>query len=756
MPKARPKKATERDLIRIAAFILFDAAIFHEALTGTVRALKPLRTATSPYSDFLSKQWKLILSVNYAPVFEIARDVLDSLPASPKIEGILKQVIEAALEVVSTGILLKHDFMGRVYHKLLLRTTGQYYATYYTSIPSASLLANLVFKTENPDWSLDFGDLDQLAEFSVIDCACGSGTLLSASYMALKDRYILAGPDSFDLSKLHKVLLERVISGWDVLDYAAHLTLTSLALHSTNTSIKHSNIFVVPAGVSPVGEVHLGSLDRLKANLTFVGKGFSKHATKKGLDETREETIPERQYDVVIMNPPFSRSANPNIKFGYSDTAARQKMNKALKAVGDGLIHFGYEASAIGNAGLSAYFMFLAARLVKKGGRVAAVLPRSTLSGVAFDQVRQAFLREFHIEYLISNYDTGEDTQGIDPWSFSENTDIGEVMIVARKRLRSDEAEQTCFVNLWRKPRNEVVSLLYSQQILKLLTSLTGQELTSGACGVIDSEEATAGVVYLVRSEQLQQNWLAPAVFAFPELNRMALEGRGLKVFVPLSSVATEYGYDIRWLKDAFDQVKGPTAHRIVWGHQQSMNSLRLDAGHVGYGRATHGQKSEDIFARYSSDLLIAERPHLSTECALAFVVGQPVMATAFWEVRLRDPSLAPVLVVWLASTYGFMAYLGVSTSSQGDIFKLKKEQMRDLSVPDPAQIDLARWRAELDRVGGRALGSYRQQFEAAANGSGVRHEIDLFVAGELGLKPIAQTHYALLAKEPMITKTRL
>ena len=155
MKKAKPKKATERDLVRIATFILFDAAIFHDALTGAIPSLTPLRAAKPPYSKFLATEWDEILKVNYTPVFEIARDVLNSLPSSPTIETILKQVIDAALEVVSTGILLRHDFMGRVYHKLLLRTTGQYYATYYTSIPSAWLLANLVFKTDNPSWTAD-------------------------------------------------------------------------------------------------------------------------------------------------------------------------------------------------------------------------------------------------------------------------------------------------------------------------------------------------------------------------------------------------------------------------------------------------------------------------------------------------------------------------------------------------------------------------------------------------------------------------
>lgn len=258
------------------------------------------------------------------------------------------------------------------------------------------------------------GDQDR-PEYA-LDCACGSGTLLSASYMAIKDRYILAGALPPQLAKLHRILLQHMLHGWDILDYAAHLTLTTLALHSTKTAITTSNVFVVPAGVATSGIIHLGSLDRLQPSRAFVGKGFTRHAQRKGLGDTCDEEIPEQQYDVVIMNPPFSRSAKPNIKFGYRDPKGRQKMNKALRRLALDIKQYGYDASAIGNAGLSAYFAFLAARLAKDNGRVAMVLPRSTLSGVAFTQVRQTYLRDFHIEYVVSNYDPGEPSMGIDAW----------------------------------------------------------------------------------------------------------------------------------------------------------------------------------------------------------------------------------------------------------------------------------------------------------------------------------------------------
>ena len=418
-------------------------------------------------------------------------------------------------------------------------------------------------------------------------------------------------------------------------------------------------------------------------------------------------------------------------------------------------MHYGYDASQIGNAGLSAYFMFLAARLAKENGRVAAVLPRSTLSGVAFDQVRTAFLRDFHLEYVITNGDPGDSDAGVDPWNFSENTNLGGVMVIARRRPTIDESEQTLFLNLWRKPRNEVLSLLYAQQVVKKAQTLAGG-LRDGHSQSVEADGGIVGMLYSVGRSDLKVNWLGPAVFASPHLNRLLLTTSSAPGLVTLKQLATGYGYDIRWLKDAFDKGTSGTPHRVIWGHQGSMNTLRMDPGHVGYGQARHGQKSYDIFEKYSSDLLIAERPHLSTESCLAFTVGQLVMGTAFWEVRLSEPKHASVIVLWLASTYGFTQFLSIATSSRSDIVKLKKDQLSELLVPNPADQDRAEWDALLEKVQSTPQGTYRQQLAAAAAGSGVRLEIDQFVSKAVGLKALASTDYELLARDPIISKQRL
>ena len=127
--------------------------------------------------------------------------------------------------VVASGVLYKHDFMGRIYHKILLKSTGKYYATYYTSIPAAVILSRLIIGTKHNSWN--FTDLESIKNLRIVDPACGSGTLLSGIYTAIRDiacGYLTSG----EIKQLHKILVEKVIYGYDVLDYATHLTLTSL------------------------------------------------------------------------------------------------------------------------------------------------------------------------------------------------------------------------------------------------------------------------------------------------------------------------------------------------------------------------------------------------------------------------------------------------------------------------------------------------------------------------------------------------
>jgi hypothetical protein len=745
----RTQTETEKELLRVAAFILFDAAVFHEVLAGTHPTVQSLRNAAIPLQTFLDEQWAAVLDIDYAPVFTLARDVIRSFPTSPNTEDMLRRIIAAALEVAASGVLLRHDFMGRVYHRMLLRTTGEFYATYYTSIPAAWLLSNLAVGTPHPRWS--FGTLDEIRSFRLIDPACGSGTLLSAAYMAIKHRYVCARQQVPRMQDLHRALVENVIEGWDILDYATHLTLTTLALHSNQATIRDSKVWTVPAGVDADGQVYLGSLDVLDPQRPFVGWGFTAPAVQRGMAGDRERAIqPERQ-DLVIMNPPFSRSAKPNVKFGYSTPAAKAQMTRALQSLTKRV-----NASGIGKAGLGAYFMLLGLGLAKDDGRIAIVVPRSMLSGVSWQKVRERYIAQCEIEYIVSNYDPGNPDEGVEPWCWSENTALGEVLIVAR-RVPQGAGERYCtYVNLWRKPKNEVEALLISHQVIRERGRLVAT-LRHGEWSPIRLVGGDVGCMYRVAQTDLARNWLMPCVFASPELNEMVLDLlTGPYRCQPAGHVSQRLGADIRQVKEHFAQADRRTTWPVVWGHQSDMNTVALRPGHLGSGRMKRGEASRRLHNANAATLLVAERPHLSTECLLAMEAPEAALATAFWEVRPNDDHGGRVMLLWLNSTYGFLQYLGCATSSMGDIFKLKKDHLAHVPSADPAALDMHQVQQLLDEIIGTEFLPFGDEFARAAAGAGPRRRIDGFLQRELGLPLLTTRHYQLLAQDPVVTKIRL
>jgi len=297
-------------------------------------------------------------------------------------------LIAEAQRIASSKALLRHDLMGRIYHRLLLANIAKYYATYYTSVPAAWLLARLALETDNPSWNVDWSDAEEVSSFRVGDLACGSGTLLSASYRVILDKHITnsasEGLDP-DPGRFHRVLLENVLWGvlwgFDVLPYATHLAVTELSLHNPTSMFDWSNIYTLPM-TGKGKECRLGSVDflvekEIPATNTLTGERVG--AERRGMESAERVGVKLPDFDIIIMNPPFTRSVGGNLLFGALPRAERAELQKRLSET---LKTKGY--SGIGQAGLGAVFIALGDRYLKDGGRMALVCPRSLISGIAW------------------------------------------------------------------------------------------------------------------------------------------------------------------------------------------------------------------------------------------------------------------------------------------------------------------------------------------------------------------------------------
>ncbi|MCD6100441.1 MAG: N-6 DNA methylase [Candidatus Marinimicrobia bacterium] len=574
MGKKKKTEAQKEDILRIASFILLDAALFHEILAGVRKDINPISSLYKPLKNSLIKEWEKILKIDYESIFNIRLKIVQNLPSSPKIEFMLQEITSLTTKIASSGTYLRHDLMGRIYHKLLLRTTGGYYATYYTSIPAAVLLSNLIVKSYNPNLNWDFRNEENIKNLRIIDPACGSGTLLSAIYTVIRNEYLLHN-EKAQLKKLHQILLEHTIYGLDILDYASHLTLTSLSLHNPKAVFDEANIYTLPIGVL-AKDVYLGSLDflRTEQQLTLIGKDWTLPFKRTGLTKEEEVYKPlnleSHSFDIVIMNPPFSRSAKPNLIFGFTTEEVKRLMTKELKRIAKEYkiqLQNGEEIDlkGIGQAGLGAYFIFIADKLLKNGGRLGLVIPRVLLSGVSWEKVRKLLYFNFEIEYIISNFDPGDRSLGIEGWNWSENTDLGEILIVARKTQMPLDSRKTAFINLHNKPGNAVESILISQQILNRRKELK-ETIKEGKYTTIDLGDKEIGFIYLMSQKDLDVNFLFPCLFSHPELNYLILELNDCLPIVQLSELLVSSGIDIKQIKDHFVKTDKSSVYKIYGG----------------------------------------------------------------------------------------------------------------------------------------------------------------------------------------------
>ena len=140
-------KEETHKLVSTAGLLLIDAMVFHEVIASFHKNVPTLSVlmASQNLKRALENSWRYIIQkINYEPVLEIALNILMNMPASPTFNRELRELATLAYDIASSRVLLRHDLFGRIYHNLLLGNLTKYYATYYTSIPAARLLARLL------------------------------------------------------------------------------------------------------------------------------------------------------------------------------------------------------------------------------------------------------------------------------------------------------------------------------------------------------------------------------------------------------------------------------------------------------------------------------------------------------------------------------------------------------------------------------------------------------------------------------------
>ena len=223
-----------------------------------------------------------------------------------------------------------------------------------------------VAKMDGVDWS----DAEAIGRLRIGDFACGTGALLSAVYEQVASHHERAGGDS---TSLHPVMMEEVLYGCDVMPSGIHITGSTLSGMRPNVGFKQSRLYTMPYGKQKDSTVKIGSLELLQASTALTLFNTSDPALRTGSvgEETAAQInvdIPDANYDLVIMNPPFTRATNhegahadiTNPAFAAFDATPVDQTE-----MGDRINQLGKDTCYHGNAGIASAFAALAHKKLK-------------------------------------------------------------------------------------------------------------------------------------------------------------------------------------------------------------------------------------------------------------------------------------------------------------------------------------------------------------------------------------------------------
>ena len=666
---------------RMACAILANAMVFHDRVADMHDGVEHLHLVcgpevADPQAEVLAS-WRDVLEINYWPIFAIARDILSRM--SPQ-DGarILHVLRETAGKVSASGANIAHDLTGRIFQRLI--ADRKYLATFYTLPSSAALLARLaVSKMRGVDWS----DADVIGGLRVGDFACGTGALLAAVYEQFATRHENSGGRSEDL---HRMMMEEVLYGCDVMPSAIHISGATLSGVHPNVRFGGSRLYTLPYGRQRDRSVAIGSLELLQSSsvMTLINTTDPALRTGSAGEETASQIVvdvPDERFDVVIMNPPFTRATNHEGAHADITNPAFAAFNATRDdqtEMGKRLNRVARKSAYHGNAGIASAFAALGHLKLKPGGVLALVLPLTATTGSSWQNFRRALAQNYTDISILSIATNSRDM------AFSSDTSIAECLVVARKLVTGETSSgRAMFTSFNRRPvgfaqsaniaraiddNNRSVRAIedgpYGGTRVTVGDALVGERLSApyGANGetwtsVRLSDASVAQMAYALSDSRL---WL-PGIAEAMELKTAPLDEVGRMGFVHRDITGTAP-------RGPFDKVApNPTAtYPSLWNHdaKKETRMVCVPDSHL-IVRQGMENKAAAIWATASHSHLNLDYTLGSQPLAVAFTEDATIGGRAWPNVIFDDERYDYTFAVWGNSTLGLLSYWWHSSRQQ-------------------------------------------------------------------------------------------
>lgn len=252
--------------------IILNAFLFQEILSGldlkshkkTVYNVPTLSQLKTNNRDILKTHtmdaWSIILDINYYPIFLVAMDLIDRIPAA-ECTTILTLLGNKAEELSQQmKYLPRQDIMSTVFQEMI--ADAKFLAAFYTKPETATMIASIICPEP----------ISEPTSLTVGDFACGTGILLHAIYRRIEQIY--ESTTGLPMSSHHKNMMESCLIGCDVLPSSVHLTTSSLAGLHLDKVFEPTRLYIMKYGPTETFEKNLeayekstGKINDLKAQI---------------------------------------------------------------------------------------------------------------------------------------------------------------------------------------------------------------------------------------------------------------------------------------------------------------------------------------------------------------------------------------------------------------------------------------------------------------------------------------------------------
>jgi len=420
----------------IAAYLTANQLLFYHVLSQKTGKYPPLPTVNPfmPDRDLVNKLRELFSEAakDYGPVF--GPDLLSIIGRAGGFNSLYALSRHIIAEKALKPEHIRGELLGRLYQESIPPEARKNLGSFFTKPKAATILARLAVN----EW-----------DERVLDPACGSGTLLTEAYKRKKE---LAPPDLSE-EELHRMLLSRIY-GIDIMHFAHHMTSINLLAQNLTVPAELKNI-KAGDGIEPMVMCMPCEEDDPPVMRLI-----------DWMESVKPERLPHESFDVLIMNPPFSRRER------LSEVGEVDRLERLFRGA--------FEGEVIrGKVGYWAYFMAAADNVIKPGGKLAMVTPEEFFAGGSAESLRRFLFfdetfrdgkytprkkpsRSYVIDCVVRS---GKEV------AFSETTLYRDYLVVFRK-TRAKNEKPMIFVIL-KKPLNEIVEERVSQEIRDFATSLS-------------------------------------------------------------------------------------------------------------------------------------------------------------------------------------------------------------------------------------------------------------------------------------------